>query len=423
MSARQPPLTAKFPEKLAPLFKPARYKVLYGGRGGAKSWGIARALLIIGAERPLRIVCGREIQQSIADSVHELISDQVKSLGLASFYTVLDTEIRGINGTQFKFVGLRALDVENIKSLEGADICWVEEANAVSKKSWDVLIPTIRKPDSEIWLSFNPELDTDETYKRFVVNTPPNAIKIPISWRDNPWFPSVLEDERRHMQETDPTAYENVWEGKCKPAVEGAIYAEEVRLLVEQGRYRPVPYDQLLRVHTIWDLGWNDSMVILLAQRAASELRIIECLEGSHRTYDSWVKELESRDYRWGTDWLPHDAKAANPQTGKSSVEIVRALGRKVDVVPEIGVEQGIQSARMMMRRLYIDNERDSGLLDHLRRYRRAINKATNEPGAPLHDEHSHAADALRYLSVIADKMSNDEFWNKKLNINTKGIH
>src|SRR6185437_15618646 len=159
-------IEANFPEKLSYLFKPKRYKVAYGGRGGAKSWGFARALLILGAQKPLRILCTRETQKSIGDSVHKLLDDQIKLLGLEKFYEVQKSAIIGANGTEFIFAGIRQ-NVHNLKSYEACDICWVEEAQTVSKSSWDVLVPTIRKEGSEIWVSFNPDLETDETYQRF----------------------------------------------------------------------------------------------------------------------------------------------------------------------------------------------------------------------------------------------------------------
>jgi len=150
---------AEFPLKLECLFKPSRYKVLYGGRGGAKSWGVARALLIKGAQAPLRVLCAREFQTSIKDSVHKLLCDQIEALGLLGFYEITQTSIRGKNGTEFSFVGLKN-NVANVKSYEGVDVCWVEEAQTTSRMSWNVLIPTIRKEKSEIWITFNPELET-----------------------------------------------------------------------------------------------------------------------------------------------------------------------------------------------------------------------------------------------------------------------
>jgi phage terminase large subunit len=139
---------AKFPKKLRFLFEPARTKVARGGRGSGKSWGVARALLIRGAKQTTRVLCTREVQKSIQQSVHQLLKDQIEALSLGAFYDVLSTEIRGKNGTQFYFGGLSDQTAESLKSFEGVDICWVEEAQAVSKRSWDILIPTIRKEKS-----------------------------------------------------------------------------------------------------------------------------------------------------------------------------------------------------------------------------------------------------------------------------------
>jgi len=149
-------MNVEFPEKLKFLFQPKRYKIAKGGRGSGKSWSFARALLIQGAEKKLRILCTREVQKSIKDSVHKLLADQIQSLGFGGFYEVLENEIRGKNGTVFTFAGLATHTIESIKSYEGVDRVWVEEGQVVRKRSWDVLIPTIRKPDSEIWVSYNP---------------------------------------------------------------------------------------------------------------------------------------------------------------------------------------------------------------------------------------------------------------------------
>ena len=184
--ARKTEVDWEFPEKLGFLFEPHRYKVSYGGRGGAKSWGYARALLLLGAESPKRILCCREVQKSIKDSVHKLLSDQIEALGLGGFYQILANEIRGANGTEFSFVGLANQTTDSIKSYEGYDYCWAEEAHKISRRSWDILIPTIRKESSEIWISLNPELDTDETYIRFVANPPESAKVVEINHSDNP---------------------------------------------------------------------------------------------------------------------------------------------------------------------------------------------------------------------------------------------
>lgn len=402
-------LEVRLPKKLEPIAQPARYKILYGGRGSAKSWSVARLLLIKGAEQRLRILCTREIQRTISESVHQLLRDQIDALGLDAFYDVYETTIEGKNGTQFLFAGLRQQDVAKIKSFEGVDIVWCEEAQVISKRSWDILIPTIRKPGSEIWVTFNPELDTDETYKRFVARPPEDAIVLKLTYADNEWFPEVLERERLALQARDPEAYDNVWEGNCRSAVEGAIFAKEIRAAIEERRIRPVPYDPLLKTHAIWDLGWNDAMTIIMAQRSSSELRVIDYLEDSHRTYDSYVAELRSKPYRWGKDFLPHDGKAKNAQTGMSPIEVLKRLGRDVVEVPNIGLEEGIKAARQIFGRVFFDEAKAERLVHCLKRYRRAINQTTQEPGAPLHDEYSHGADAFRYMAVIADQMTNED--------------
>ena len=402
-------MNAQFPEILQFLFEPYRFKVAYGGRGSSKSWSIARALLIQGAQNPERILCTREVQKSIKDSVHRLLSDQIAELGLSSFYDILDTEIRGKNGTLFMFAGLSTQTAESIKSYEGVTKCWCEEAQSISKKSWDTLIPTIRKDGSEIWVSFNPELDTDETYTRFVVNPPPNACVRKVNYTDNPWFPQVLEEERLHCKATNPEDYGQIWEGKCRAALAGAIYASEIISATSNGQICNVPYDPRLKVHTIWDLGWNDAMTIIFVQKVRSEVRIIDYMEDSHKTLDWYAAELLKKNYNWGKDYLPHDGDHEDYKTGKSAKQILSSFNRKVAITPQIGIEPGIKAARMLFHSLYIDKTKAARLIECLKRYRRAINKSTNEAGAPLHDEYSHGADAFRYLGVTVELLNNDE--------------
>ena len=397
----------EFPPKLQALFDPpsVRTRTLWGGRGSGKSWGVARALLLKGGTKPLRVLCAREIQRTIAESVHQLLRDQIAALGLEDFYTVTDTAIRGRNGTEFYFAGLRSQDAHKLKSYEGVDICWVEEAQVVSKRSWDILLPTIRKPESEIWITFNPELDSDETYQRFVANPPESSVVVKMNYSDNPWFPDVLEGERKTLEARDPEAYRNVWEGECRSAVEGAIYAKEVAALYESQRVRPVPYDPLLPVHAVYDLGWNDAMAIILVQRA-TEIRIIGYIEDSHRTLAEYVAQLKNLPYVWAQDWLPHDGRAKDFKSGKSAEEMLRAMGRDPRIVENLDIESGIKAARMVFPRWYFEPSAER-LLHCLKRYRRTINQATNEPGPPLHDDASHGADAFRYLALSVDQMNN----------------
>lgn len=402
-------IEAEFPRKLTFLFKPARCKVAHGGRGSGKSWAFARALILLSAQKPLRILCGREVQKSIKDSVHRLLNDQIQVLGLGASFDVLENEIRGKNGSLFLFAGLSQHTVESIKSFEGVDICWLEEAQVITKRSYDVLLPTIRKDESEVWLSLNPDMETDETYQRFVANPPPNALVEQVNWRDNPWFPQVLEAERQETLRRDPDSYENIWEGKPKRVAEGAIYALEIDQAYAQSRVRSVPYDPLLTVHTVWDLGWNDSMTIGFFQRSGAEVRCIDYIEDSFRTLDWYIAEVEKRPYRIGTYFIPHDGRSRDFKTGKSTEEILQAMGKDVKVLPAMSIEEGIKATRMMFPRTYFDQEKTGPLLEHLKRYRRTINARTNEPGAPLHDEHSHGADMFRYAGMAVDQMGNAE--------------
>lgn len=405
---------AEFPKAFRFLFDPKRIKCAYGGRGSGKSWAVARALLIQAAQRPLRVLCAREVQKSIKQSVHTLLEDQIQSLGLGAFYEVTEAEVRGKNGSLFSFTGLASHTVESVKSFEGCDIVWVEEAQTVSKKSWDILIPTIRKPGSEIWITFNPDLDTDETYKRFVIDPPEYCVTAKVNYNDNPWFPAELEQERIHCKKTRPDDYEWIWEGKCKAAVEGAIYAKEVTEAQEKGRICNVPYDPMLKVHVVFDLGWNDSMSICLVQKVRSELRVIDYIEDDHRTLDSYSAELKNKHMNWGKLFLPHDGKTKDFKTGKSAEDIMVKLGWQVEIVPNIGIEQGIKAARMGFAQVYFDKGNTSRLVDCLKRYRRAINATTNEPMAPLHDEYSHGADCFRYVMLAANSMSNDA-WDEDI--------
>lgn len=413
--------TAKFPDKLRFLFQPAPYKIAHGGRGSGKSWGVARSLLIQGAEKPLRILCAREVQKSIDDSVHTLLKDQIKELGLEHFYEALQYEIRGINGTSFVYSGLAQHTVTTIKSFEGVDICWVEEAQAVSKKSWDVLRPTIRKPGSEIWVTFNPELESDVTYQMFVVDPPTGAVVVQMNFEDNPWFTDKLEQERLDCQAKQPKDYENIWLGKCKPAVVGAIYYDEVAKAEAENRICNVPYDPLLKVHVVFDLGWNDAMSISLVQKQGSELRIIENIEDSHKTLDHYSALLKEKRLNWGKLYLPHDGRNRDFKTGKSAQEIMQALGWDVDITPNMSIEDGIRLVRMTFGRIYIDKTKCARLVQCAKRYRRSINQQTNEPGAPMHDEWSHGADCLRYVCVNAERMTNED-WGQALQYRPMGI-
>jgi len=196
------------------LWRPHRYKILWGGRGGARSWTVARALLLKAGQKKIRVLCAREMQSSLRDSVHQLLRDQIDLMKLPGFI-VTDREIRHVNGSLFIFMGIRH-NAHTIKSLEGVDICWVEEAERITKESWSVLIPTIRKEGSEIWVTFNPDAETDATYTRFILKSPTDTWKVKVGWEDNPWLTKELRDEKDYMYETDSEAADHVWGGNIR---------------------------------------------------------------------------------------------------------------------------------------------------------------------------------------------------------------
>ena len=398
---------AEFPVKLQCLFDPpkSRYRILYGGRGGAKSWGVARALLIKGAQKTLRILCAREFQTSIKDSVHKLLSDQIQALGLLGFYEITQNSIRGANGTEFSFAGLKN-NVANIKSFEGVDICWVEEAQTTSSASWSVLIPTIRKQDSEIWITFNPELESDETYQRFVLHPPDNSVVQKINWSDNPWFPETLDLERLSLKQRDIEAYNTVWEGICRQTVDGAVFAKEMQLAELDGRITRVTYDPAKPVHAVFDLGWSDATAIWFVQFIGMETRLIRYLEDSQQTIAYYLAKLQTFGYVYDTLWLPHDAEnktlAAN---GRSIEEIVRNSGFKTRILGKMPIVDSIDAARTIFRNCYFDRDNCSEGLQCLRHYRYEVDPDTKQfSKTPLHDQYSHGADAFRMLGLMVNE-------------------
>lgn len=396
-------MTIQFPEKLACLFKPSRYKVLYGGRGGAKSWGIARALLIQGSQQKHKILCAREIQKSIQDSVHSLLVEQIESLGLGSFYKVTNTSIVGLNGTEFLFAGLRS-NVSNIKSIPGITRAWVEEAQTVSNASMKVLIPTVRENGSEIWLSFNPELEDDDVYQNFVIDPPTDSIVVKIGWQDNPWFPDVLRQEKDDLKRRNLKEYENVWEGKCKEAVDGAIFADEIRQAAEDQRITRVAPQAGIPVHTFWDLGQSDNTAIWFVQIVGMEYRLVDYYQSSGHKMGHYIEVLVDRAYKYGEHCLPHDAdydqQAAASSIKNQMLKAVQnnpALGNGVRVVPRVAKKAlGIDAARSIFAQCLFDKVKTSDGLQCLRHYAYAKDAETGKTSKePKHDDWSHGSDAF----------------------------
>lgn len=413
----------EFPEKLGCLWEPHRYIVLRGGRGSTKSWSVARWLALRGAsQEPIRWLCGREFQSSIRESVHKLLSDQIQRLGLGSAYTI---EKQGIYGrktyrviedgrqiekrTEFTFAGLSDQTADSIKSFEGYDGCWVEEAQVLTKNSLDILTPTIRRPGSQIVFTYNPELDTDPVHAFADSIDPKEGIVVDINWRDNPWFNEVMEAERqRALRTMDEIDYQNIWEGKCRPAVSGAIYAKEIAAMQSEGRYGDFPYDPFHLAYPVFDLGWNDRMSIGIWQRNVSQRRLIDFIEDSHQTLEYYSRKLRELPYSYGKIFLPHDGAHGDYKTGKSAKEILEGLRWAVEVLPQMPVEDGIRATRMGLVQTYANKAKCAQWLEHMKRYRRSIPKNTGEATSPVHDAHSHAADMTRYAEAAGAQMDDD---------------
>jgi len=197
-----------------PLIEPHRYKILYGGRGSGKSWTVARLLIEISRRANMRILCGRELQNSISDSVIQLLADTIERHGYLNEFDIQKNKIYNVRtGSIFLFYGIKN-NPTKIKSLEGVDICWVEEGENVSKESWDILIPTIRKENSEIWVTFNPKNILDETYQRFITHPPKDCVSLKVNYDLNPYFPETLRLEMEECKEKDYELYRHIWLGE-----------------------------------------------------------------------------------------------------------------------------------------------------------------------------------------------------------------
>lgn len=417
----------QLPRKLAFLLECHPYKVIYGGRNSLKSHSAAGALLTLGIAQDLRILCAREIQESLQKSVHQLLQDKIKALDYGDLYDVTEDAIRcRVTDTLFRFTGLSDHTAESIKSYEGFDIALLEEAQAISKRSRQILFPTIfRTPKAEIWELFNPGLVTDDVWERYVVNPPEGAVVVEMNYRDAiacGWFPEEQEKLRQYDLVYSKADYDNIWEGKPRSVVAGAIYTTEITDMVREQRYRPMPYDPRLPVHCIWDLGWNDRMVVVMVQKPQpSVLVVVNYIEDSRVTYAEMVAALDQLRYKWGDDWLPHDREQHHPTSGTNAKKQLIGLGRKVKDLPGSNPESRVRAARMMFPRVYMDNtkretppdrpDRVLGgwhLMERLKRYKRHVPKNTGEDAGPVHDINSHGADAWGGLAEIVDRIRNE---------------
>jgi phage terminase large subunit len=400
-------LSIEVPRKLKPLLAPKRYKGAYGGRGGAKSHFFAEQVILKCYVTTSRIVCIREVQNSIKDSVRQLLIDKIHKLGLADHFQVLDTEIRGANGSFIVFKGMQSYNAANIKSLEAFDIAWVEEAQTLSQHSLDLLRPTLRKEGSELWFSWNPRYKTDPVDKFFRKSPPPDAISVSINWMDNPWFPDVLRKELDHDFWIDPDKAEHIWNGAYGAGM-GAILAKYVNQAERQQRIRDdVEYDHdggALELSC--DLGFRDTTGWWYWQRKLGGYSLLKYEGESGWDASDWIQRIkyvleeELKIPRLGKIWLPHDARAKTFQSKHSSVEqFVEAFGAdKVAIVPMTRKEHQINAARTVIQRCEFNKTLCENGLDGLMAWEFEWSEENNVfSREPLHNWASHPADAFAY--------------------------
>lgn len=373
-------LPPKFKTALQP--KGMRYRVWYGGRGGAKSWSIARILLVRGMQEPLRVLCTREYQASIADSVHALLSDQIDHMALDAFYTVKRDSIEGRNGTAFIFAGLRR-DPKKVKSTEGIDIAWVEEADTISNDSFDLLIPTIRKPGSEMWFSFNPDGPEDPVYKRFVLTPRDDAIVTKVNWSDNPWFPEVLRREMEWDKAHDTDKWQHIWEGEPRKASKAQVFA---------GKWTVQEFTTPDGAQFYHGADWGFSQDPTALVRAWIDGRTLYIDAEAYgvgveidKTPELFDTIATARKWRISAD-------SARPET----ISYMRRQGFNIAPAKKGkgSVEDGVEFIKSFE---IVVHPRCKRMIDELKMYSYKIDRLTGEPTPVLEDKHNHLVDALRY--------------------------
>ena len=379
-------LTKGLTDWAQPLLKPARYKCLYGGRGSGKSYATADALLIEGLKRKIRVLCAREFQNSIKDSVHALLKERIAVLGLDDFYRVQEAAIVGSNGSGFIFKGIRH-NVQSIKSMSGLTHCWIEEGQTISADSWKVLVPTIREEGSEIWVTFNPLNKTDTVYQELVEKGRSNAYVERVNWDRNPHFPKVLDDERREMQATDPDAYHHIWEGG---------FWEQSDAQVLHGKWIVSEFEPAA--------DWNGPYQGADFGFAKDPTTLVRCWVYGNRLYVEYESyavglELDHTAERWKLDVPDCDryitrADSARPE----SISYLKRHG-----IPRIegvakgkgSVEDGIAHLRSYEK--IVIHPRCKHTAEEARLYSYKTDKLTGDVLPVLVDAFNHAIDGIRY--------------------------
>lgn len=371
------------PEKFKSLWKPCRYKVFYGGRGSGKTHAIAEYLIVSALLNTERVLCTREIQKSIKESVYKVLESKISKLGLDKYFFKTETSITCINGSEFIFAGLRS-NVDSIKSMEGITKCWVEEAQSISRNSLDVLIPTIRKPSSELIFSFNPCNERDAVYQDFIVNTPDNAVVVKVNYNDNPFFPDVLEQERLNCERKNPDDYNWIWEGNLRKISNAQIFKNIYEV-------REFETPDKARFYHGADWGFADDPTVL-----------IRCFIKDGCLYidrEACEQHVELGDLPKFFNTI-ETARQWRIYGDSARPDIIRELQKKrFNIRPaqkwQGSIEQGIAYIRNFEK--VIIHPSCENTIDEFKQYSYKQDRNTNEVLPIAEDKHNHSIDALRY--------------------------
>lgn len=385
----------------------ARYKVAYGGRGGGKSHSFARAVLISGMQKKRRIVVARETKTTVDQSVHTLLKNLIYQYELDDFYTPYDAKehekIIGKNGTHIDYVAL-GRSSRGIKSLEGCNILWVEEAEHISKSSWDIALPTVRSADgAEIWISFNPHLDTDETYIRFVVCPSKYSILKKINYYDLPkdFFHESWLDEVQELKENNYSEYLHTYEGIPRSSIVGAIYEDELRNAVDSGRITSFDPAPDIPCFSAWDLGFTDMTSIFSWQVVGNEIRVLDFFQERGKPLDIYLNYLRDNGLTYAMHFLPWDSNHGQLSAqGKSIFNQVQEKGFPVQRLGKLPVESGLSYCRGIFPRVWFNADRCMRGIECLKHYRYKTDRYGNLLDKPHHDKFSHGADAFRHMAI-----------------------
>lgn len=323
----------RLPPKIVSIFEgSARYRGAFGGRGSGKTRSFALMTAVRGyqwgmAGKSGQILCAREHLNSLDESSLEEIKSAIRSVEwLNAYYEIGEKFVRSRDGRiNYVFAGLRR-NLDSIKSKARIILAWVDEAEGVSDSAWQKLIPTVREEDSEIWVTWNPETKRSATHRRFRLDPPEDSKIIQMNWEDNPYFPDVLDKERKDDKAKRPDLYDHIWNGDMLIHADGAFYAEEMRAVNNEGRLGEVPYERSVGVVTAWDLGVGDSTAIWFAQMVGQEVRLIDYYECSGVGLDHYARVLAEKGYHYESHILPHDVRVREMGTGKSRLETLDTL-------------------------------------------------------------------------------------------------